>query len=66
MLLAGFTEREIDVLKLVAEGCDTAEIANRLAYSQRTIKNILHDVTTRFNLRNRAHAIAYALRAGVI
>lgn len=65
-LLAGFTEREIEVLKLVADGCDTAEIAYRLAYSQRTIKNIVHDVTTRFNLRNRSHAIAYALRAGVI
>ena len=65
-LLAGFTEREIEVLKLVAEGCDTAEIAYRLAYSQRTIKNIVHDVTTRFNLRNRSHAIAYALRAGVL
>ena len=53
-LLAGFTEREIEVLKLVAEGCDTAEIVYRLAYSQRTIKNIVHDVTTRFNLRNRS------------
>ena len=66
MLLAGFTEREIEVLRLVADGCDTAEIAHRLAYSQRTIKNVIHDVTSRFNLRNRAHAIAYALRAGVI
>ena len=65
-LLAGFTEREIEVLRLVAEGCDTAEIAYRLSYSQRTIKNIVHDVTTRFDLRNRAHATAYALRAGVI
>jgi DNA-binding CsgD family transcriptional regulator len=50
----------------VAEGLDTDEIAGRLSYSVRTVKNILHAVTTRFHLRNRAHAVAYALREGFI
>jgi DNA-binding NarL/FixJ family response regulator len=50
----------------VAEGLDTAEIATRLSYSQRTIKTVLHDVTTRLQLRNRSHAVAYALREGLI
>ena len=59
-------EREIDVLRLVADGYDTAEIADKLCYSERTIKNVLHAVTTRLNARNRSHAVAYALRQGLI
>lgn len=63
---SGLTEREIEVLKLVAEGLDTGEIARRLSFSERTIKSVLHDVTTRLQLRNRAHAVAYAVREGLI
>lgn len=63
---SGLTERELEVLKLVAEGMDTAEIAQELAYSERTIKNIIHDITSRFHLRNRSHAVAFALRQGLI
>jgi DNA-binding NarL/FixJ family response regulator len=64
--MSGLTEREIDVLRLVAEGWDTAEIAGRLAYSERTIKNIIHDLIVRLSLRNRTHAVAYAVREGLI
>ncbi|MGH9118641.1 MAG: LuxR C-terminal-related transcriptional regulator [Acidimicrobiales bacterium] len=64
--MSGLTEREIEVLRLVAEGCDTAEIAGRPAYSERTIKNIVHDVIVRLALRNRTHAVAYAVREGLI
>ncbi|MGC0316763.1 response regulator transcription factor [Kitasatospora acidiphila] len=60
------TEREADILRMVADGLDTAQIAARMAYSERTIKNILAGLTSRFQLRNRAHAVAYALRAGHI
>ncbi|MPZ74787.1 MAG: DNA-binding response regulator, partial [Nitriliruptorales bacterium] len=60
------TKREIDVLRLVADGKDTTEIAHELAFSERTIKNVIHDVTMRLNLRNRTHAVAYALRQGLI
>ena len=66
LTFSGLSEREITVLKLVADGLDTAEVANRLYYSERTVKNVLHDVTTRLNLRNRTHAVAYALRQGLI
>ncbi|WP_404867714.1 LuxR C-terminal-related transcriptional regulator [Kitasatospora griseola] len=62
----GMLPREVDVLRLVADGMDTGEIAVKLLYSERTIKNIIHTVTTRFQLRNRAHAVAYALREGYI
>ncbi|GAA0957521.1 response regulator transcription factor [Kribbella koreensis] len=64
--LAGLSPRETAILKLVAEGYDTDEIADRLSYSPRTVKNVLHGVTTRFQLRNRSHAVAYALKEGLI
>jgi DNA-binding NarL/FixJ family response regulator len=63
---SGLTDREIEVLRLVAEGMSTAEIAKRLSYSDRTIKNVIQDVTTRFSLRNRSHAVAYAMRLGLL
>ncbi|MEV6525694.1 helix-turn-helix transcriptional regulator [Longispora sp. NPDC051575] len=66
LTFSGLAEREIQVLKLVAEGLDTAEIALKLSYSQRTVKNVLHDITSRLHLRNRSHAVAYALRHGLI
>lgn len=63
---AGLTPREADVVRLVAEGLDTREIAARLSYSERTVKNVLHQLTSRLRLRNRAHAVAHALREGYI
>jgi DNA-binding NarL/FixJ family response regulator len=66
LTFAGLTEREVQVLRLVADGFDTNEIASRLSYSERTIKNTIHDLTTRLNLRNRTHAVAYAVREGLI
>jgi DNA-binding NarL/FixJ family response regulator len=64
--LRGLSERETQVLRLVADGHATAEIAALLCYSERTVKNVLHDVTSRLQLRNRSHAVAYALREGLI
>jgi DNA-binding NarL/FixJ family response regulator len=63
---SGLVPREVDVLRLVAEGLDTGEIASKLSYSERTVKNVMHGLTTRLHLRNRAHAVAYALREGYI
>ena len=64
--LTGLSSREADILRLVADGLDTNEIAVSLSYSERTVKNVLHDVTSRLQLRNRSHAVAYALRQGMI
>jgi DNA-binding NarL/FixJ family response regulator len=66
LTFSGLTEREVSVLRLLAEGYDTAEVGRRLFYSERTVKNIIHDVTTRLELRNRVHAVAYAIREGLI
>ncbi|MET7711218.1 response regulator transcription factor [Streptomyces sp. NPDC005407] len=64
--LSTLTTREADMLRLVAEGLDTAEIARKTSYSERTVKNVLHEIITRLQLRNRAHAVGYALRNGLI
>ncbi len=66
LTFAGLTEREISVLRLLAEGHDTAEVGRRLFFSERTVKNVIHDVTSRLDLRNRTHAVAYAIRQGLI
>jgi DNA-binding NarL/FixJ family response regulator len=66
LTFSGLTEREASVVRLLADGFDTAEIANRLFYSERTVKNIIHDITSRLELRNRTHAVAYAIREGLI
>ncbi|MEW2119963.1 LuxR C-terminal-related transcriptional regulator [Streptomyces sp. NPDC005474] len=64
--MSTLTTREADMLRLVSEGLDTAEIARKTAYSERTVKNVLHEIITRLQLRNRAHAVGYALRNGLI
>ncbi|MFG2938319.1 LuxR C-terminal-related transcriptional regulator [Streptomyces sp. NPDC048282] len=62
----GFTERDIEVLRMLADGAGTAEIADRLGYSERTIKNIINSMMVRQSLRNRTHAVSSALRAGLL
>ncbi|MFJ9615558.1 helix-turn-helix transcriptional regulator [Streptomyces noursei] len=64
--LSTLTAREAEMLRLVSVGLDTAEIAQKTSYSERTVKNVLHEITTRLQLRNRAHAVGYALRNGLI
>jgi DNA-binding NarL/FixJ family response regulator len=66
LTFTGLSDREVKVLKLLAEGFDTVEVGHQLFLSERTVKNIVHDVTSRLNLRNRTHAVAYAMRQGLI
>ena len=66
LTFTGLTPRETEVLRLVADGLDTSEIASLMCYSERTVKNVLHDLTTRLQLKNRTHAVAYAVREGLI
>jgi DNA-binding NarL/FixJ family response regulator len=62
----GLERREIDVLRLIADGHDLPAVAAQLRYSERTIRNIVSGLLRRLNLRNRAQAVAYAARAGLI
>jgi DNA-binding NarL/FixJ family response regulator len=63
---AGMSSREIDILTLLADGISISEVASKLNYSERTIKYALQQFESRLNLRNRVHAVAYAIRAGII
>lgn len=60
------SDREREVLKWLAEGSDTREIASGLCFSERTVKNVVHDILMKLNCRTRAHAVALATRSGVI
>jgi DNA-binding NarL/FixJ family response regulator len=62
----GVSCREADILTLLSEGVPVSEIASKLNYSERTIKYALQQFEIRLNLRNRVHAVAYAIRAGLI
>jgi DNA-binding NarL/FixJ family response regulator len=64
--LGSLSAREADVLRLASQGLETSEIARELAYSERTVKGVVHDVTSRFQLKNRTHAVAFALKEGMI
>lgn len=63
---AGLNTRERSVLRLLADGMDTRGIAEDLCFSERTVKNVVHDVLTKLNCRTRAQAVAVATREGVI
>jgi DNA-binding NarL/FixJ family response regulator len=66
MSLSLLTTREQQVLASVAEGLPTREVARRLHYSERTVKNVLHDVVTKLGARSRSQAVAEAVRQGLI
>jgi DNA-binding NarL/FixJ family response regulator len=66
LTFTGLSGREKDILKLAADGFDTDEIARELCYSKRTVTSALHDVAVRYQLRNRTHTVAYAIREGLI
>jgi DNA-binding NarL/FixJ family response regulator len=63
---ARLTEREQQVLSLIAAGHPTREVAQQLCYSERTVKNVLHAVVTKLNARSRSQAVASAVREGLI
>jgi DNA-binding NarL/FixJ family response regulator len=62
----GLNPRERSVLRLLADGMDTRGIAEDLCFSERTVKNVVHDVLTKLNCRTRAQAVGLATREGVI
>lgn len=60
------TEREKQILKLIAEGLKNKAIAHTLSISESTVENHLHKIYQKLNISSRAQATAYAFQIGVI
>ena len=64
--LGEFSDRELSLLRLLAEGENNHSIAARLHLSTQTVKNLLSDIYRKLGVRTRSEAVAVALRQGVI
>lgn len=60
------SEREIEVLRLIAEGCDNAQIAEQLVISPMTAKNHVSNILAKLGVESRVQAAIYAVRAGMV
>lgn len=60
------TERQREILKLVAEGCSTREIADRLALSAKTVETHRAQLMDRLNIRNVPGLVRFAIRNGLV
>jgi DNA-binding NarL/FixJ family response regulator len=65
-VLPALTARQTSVLRLMAEGHGNADIALLLGCSEHTVKNVIYELMTRLQARNRAHAVAHAVRQGLV
>jgi two-component system NarL family response regulator len=63
---AMLSSREVDVLKLIAEGCSNKEVATRLGLSVPTAKKHTANVVTKLGAKDRAHAVRLGLERGII
>ena len=60
------SDREIEVLKLIANGKDNAEIAGELHISPKTVKNHISNILMKLQIENRIQAAVYAVRSGIV
>ncbi len=64
--MEGLTQREIELLRLVAEGLSNKAIAQALSISENTVKYHLKNILQKLGVQNRAEAVAHAIRAGLL
>lgn len=60
------TQREEEVLQLIADGCSTSEVAARLYISAKTVKNHLASIYEKLDARDRTQAVLMAVRMGIV
>jgi DNA-binding NarL/FixJ family response regulator len=63
---AELTPRQFEVLRLLAEGCSTAEIADQLGVSVQTVRNHVREILRRLRVKSRIAALATARRHGLL
>ena len=62
----GLTKREMEVLKLIAEGLFNKEIADKLSISEKTVKNHVSNIFRKINVSDRTQAAVYAIKSGFV
>jgi DNA-binding NarL/FixJ family response regulator len=63
---AELSDREVEVLKLIANGTDNAQIAAELHISPKTVKNHISNILMKLQIDNRIQAAVYAVRSGIV
>jgi len=63
---AELSDREIQVLKLIANGKDNAHIAAELHISPKTVKNHISNILMKLQIDNRIQAAVYAVKSGIV
>jgi DNA-binding NarL/FixJ family response regulator len=64
--LAQLSEKELEIVRYLASGLSNKEIANRLSYSEKTVKNYLSIIFQKLHLRDRTQVAIFALRQGLL
>lgn len=65
-LVDDLTPRELEVLKLIAEGRSNSEIAEELVISEKTVKNHINNIFSKLHVYDRSQAMLYAIRKGLV
>ena len=59
------SDRQKQVLNLIADGLTNKEISSRLSIRESTVENHIHNIYKKLKISNRAHAVAYALQSRI-
>jgi len=65
-MLSVLSDRELEVVRLVAEGLSNKEISGRLTLSDKTVKNHISHILAKLNLSARTQVAVHAIRAGIV
>jgi DNA-binding NarL/FixJ family response regulator len=65
-MLPALTDRENQVLKLIADGLTNREISCELSISESTVENHIHHIYTKLGISNRAQAVRYAFHLRIV
>jgi NarL family two-component system response regulator LiaR len=60
------SDRELEVLRLIANGKDNSQIAEALHISPKTVKNHISNILMKLQIENRIQAAVYAVRSGIV